>query len=114
MTHLLFSYGTLRQPDVQATLFGGPVPTDDDSLVGFRLDWVRIADPAVIAASGSDRHPILRRGEPSDVIAGSRLSLTDDQLAAADDYEVDDYRRVEAALASGRRAWVYVSSDTAD
>ncbi|QRY64357.1 gamma-glutamylcyclotransferase [Gordonia sp. PDNC005] len=112
VAHLLFSYGTLRLPAVQASLYGGPVPTVDDRLLGFRVDWVQITDPAVVAASGSDRHPILVRGGPEDAVDGSCLTLTDDDLIATDDYEVDDYRRIEADLASGRRAWVYVSADT--
>ncbi|MFZ0716823.1 MAG: gamma-glutamylcyclotransferase, partial [Mycobacterium sp.] len=28
--------------------------------------------------------------------------------AAADEYEVDDYRRISVPLRSGPRAWVYV------
>lgn len=30
------------------------------------------------------------------------------ELAAADEYEVDDYTRVAVPLRSGRQAWVYV------
>ncbi|MFT4042168.1 MAG: gamma-glutamylcyclotransferase [Gordonia sp. (in: high G+C Gram-positive bacteria)] len=108
VTHRLFSYGTLRQSGVQQALFGREVPTVDDVLEGFRLEWVTITDPDVIAASGSDRHPILRNGEAADAVPGAYLELDDDELAAADDYEVDDYVRVEARLRSGVNAWVYV------
>jgi hypothetical protein len=106
----LFSYGTLRQADVQQALFGRAVPTVDDVLPGYRLDMVRITDPAVIAASGSDRHPILHRGEPGDVVDGACLELTPDELAAADAYEVDDYVRVAVTLKSGLSAWAYVAA----
>lgn len=109
-THRVFSYGTLRQADVQHSLYGRAVPTTDDELVGYRLEWLRIADPAVIATSGSDRHPILRPGGPEDRVAGSCLELSDDELRATDDYEVDDYARREAVLASGRSAWVYLAA----
>ncbi|MCV7192203.1 gamma-glutamylcyclotransferase family protein [Mycolicibacterium brumae] len=108
--HLLFSYGTLRDPNVQQALFGRPVPCEDDSLPGFELAEVLITDPAVIAASGSDRHPILRRGTPEDVVAGACLRLNDEELAAADDYEVDDYARIPVTLGSGRQAWAYVAA----
>ncbi|MFT3871725.1 MAG: hypothetical protein QM714_03625 [Nocardioides sp.] len=64
MEHRVFSYGTLRQADVQQSLYGRAVPTTTDSLPGFRLDWLTITDPIVIEASGSDRHPILRRAAP--------------------------------------------------
>ncbi|WP_217184891.1 gamma-glutamylcyclotransferase family protein [Streptomyces sp. AC495_CC817] len=109
--HRVFSYGTLRQPEVQRALYGREVPTDDDALVGFRLDWVRITDPQVIATSGSDRHPILRRGAADDSVAGACLELTDADLAATDAYEVDDYARHEVVLASGRTAWVYLAAE---
>ncbi len=109
--HLLFSYGTLRDPEVQRTLFGGSVPTQDDSLPGFVVEQVLITDPDVIAASGLDRHPILRAGTPDDVVPGACLQLTDSELAAADAYEVDDYRRIHVTLTSGRGAWVYVAAE---
>lgn len=110
MTHRLFSYGTLRQSDVQTVLFGRAVPTVDDVLPGHRLDWVAITDPEVIAISGSDRHPILRRGSQDDSVEGSYLQLDDDELATADDYEVDDYVRTSVTLASGVSAWVYIAA----
>ena len=111
MVERLFSYGTLRQAEVQRELFGRVVPTTDDSLPGFRLDYVVITDPAVIATSGLDRHPILRRGASGDSVAGGCLELTDEELEAADEYEVDDYVRIAVTLASGRGAWVYVAAD---
>lgn len=59
MTELLFSYGTLRQPDVQLATFGRQLDGHRDAIVGFDLDYLTITDPHVIATSGSDRHPIL-------------------------------------------------------
>ena len=35
-------------------------------------------------------------------------AVSDEDLTAADDYEVDDYRRVVVPLRSGDQAWVYV------
>jgi gamma-glutamylcyclotransferase (GGCT)/AIG2-like uncharacterized protein YtfP len=111
VTHRLFSYGTLRQPEVQEALFGRSVPTVEDSLPGFRVAWLRITDSEVIATSGTDRHPVLRRGEATDSVEGARLELTEVELLRADDYEVDDYVRVPVVLASGIDAWVYVAAD---
>lgn len=111
MTHRLFSYGTLRHPHVQTELFGGPVPTTEDSLPGWRLDWVTITDPDVLATSGEDRHPILHPGSADDHVAGVALEVTDAQLAAADAYEVDDYARTLITLNSGHEAWVYVAAE---
>jgi hypothetical protein len=108
--HRLFSYGTLRQPDVQAALFGRSVTTTADSLPGYRLEWLLIADPNVIATSGTDRHPLLRRGVRSDSAAGVRLELSYAELKRADAYEVAEYRRIPVVLASGVDAWVYVAA----
>lgn len=110
MTHRVFSYGTLRQPDVQRGLYGRIVNTVPDALPGFRLDWVLITDPDVVALSGSDRHPILQAGDAGDSVDGAYLELDDAELEATDAYEVDDYERVRVVLASGVEAWVYAAS----
>ena len=112
MAPRIFSYGTLRQPEVQRALYGREVPTAPDALPGWRVDWLRITDPEVVRISGSDRHPILRRAGALDSVEGARLELTDEELAATDDYEVDDYRRVEVLLASGVAAWAYLAPET--
>lgn len=115
MKHRVFSYGTLRLAGVQEALFGRQVHTVDDVLPGWRLDWLTITDADVIRKSGTDRHPILRRAGAADSVAGAYLELdTDAELAAVDDYEVDDYVRVEAVLASGAAAWVYIAADGQD
>ncbi len=109
--HRVFSYGTLRQTNVQNKLYGHAVETVADSLPGWRLDWIEITDPAVIAASGSNRHPILRRGSSGDAVEGAYLQLSGAELAATDDYEVSDYVRRIVTLASGVEAFVYVADD---
>ncbi|MFT4218034.1 MAG: gamma-glutamylcyclotransferase family protein [Micropruina sp.] len=111
MVHRVFSYGTLRQENVQQALFGRPVVTVADTLPRYRLDWLTITDPEVIATSGSDRHPILRPGSVTDVVAGAYLELDDRELAQADAYEVDAYVRAAVTLGSGTSAWVYLAAD---
>lgn len=109
MTERLFSYGTLRQRDVQLSTFGRELHGQPDAIVGYTVDYVTITDPRVILASGSDRHPILRRGDRSaDAVEGTVFMISADELAAADDYEVDDYQRISVPLRSGHEAWVYV------
>jgi Gamma-glutamyl cyclotransferase, AIG2-like len=39
---------------------------------------------------------------------GMVFAVTEAELAAADEYEVDDYRRISAPLRSSATAWVYV------
>jgi hypothetical protein len=40
------------------------------------------------------------------------LELTDNELASADAYEPEGYKRVATTLASGRQAWVYADART--
>lgn len=109
VSELLFSYGTLRLPDVQLAIFGRRLDGYVDAVIGYELDYVTIADPQVIATSGSDRHPILRPANRPDAhVEGTVFVISDAELAAADEYEVDDYRRISVPLRSGPHAWVYV------
>ncbi len=111
-TEFLFSYGTLQQRQVQLDTFGRELTGKADALVGYQLAQVRITDPAVLASSGQEYHPILRySGEQSDQVAGTVFALSAAELAAADSYEVDDYQRVATTLLSGQSAWVYVAAD---
>lgn len=114
MSHRVFAYGTLRLREVQIALYGREVPTVADTLPAFWLDWLAITDPDVVRASGSDRHPILRRGEAQDVVEGVCLELNEAELSATDEYEVDDYVRRRVILGSGVEAWAYLAHDAGD
>ena len=108
VTEALFSYGTLQQRDVQLANYGRELDGQRDALVGYRVEDLVIANPGVIAISGRAVHTIARRtGDPADRIEGTVFELTQAELAATDDYEVEPYRRIEAVLESGRTAWVY-------
>jgi gamma-glutamylcyclotransferase (GGCT)/AIG2-like uncharacterized protein YtfP len=105
----LFSYGTLQQEAVQLRTFGRRLSGVADTLPGYTRTMVRITDPDVLATSQADHHPIVAAsGDPADEIPGTVFAISDAELAAADAYEVSDYRRVEVRLKSGRNAWVYV------
>ncbi|MGV0159983.1 gamma-glutamylcyclotransferase family protein [Mycobacterium colombiense] len=87
MIQLLFSYGTPQRPEVQRATFGRELTGHRDAIVGYHLDYVTI----------SDAH-----------VDGTVFAISETELAAADAYEVDDYRRIEVPLRSGPTAWVYV------
>ncbi|MGY4387338.1 GDSL-type esterase/lipase family protein [Streptomyces sp. TE12347] len=108
-THTLFSFGTLRDERVQTALFGGAVPTSPAALAGYTTRPLKITDPAVIAASGLDVHLILERRLGA-TVEGAVLHLTDQELAAADAYEVDDYTRRRVVLSSGATTWAYLDA----
>lgn len=104
----LFSYGTLRQPEVQRALFGREVASAPDALTGYALSTVLIGDPAVVETSGLEEHLIVSEtGDPADRVEGIVLTLTPAELAAADAYETADYARVTVTLSSGTRAFLY-------
>ena len=73
---------------------------------------LEISSDQVVKLSGLAVHTIARRsGDPADVVPGMLFRLTPAEIEATDRYEVDAYARVEAALASGVRAFVYVGPD---
>jgi hypothetical protein len=108
-TVLLFSYGTLRQENVQLASFGRILSGSPDALPGYASTMIEITDPEVVAKSGMKFHPmVVETGNLGDEVAGILFLITEAELAAADAYEVSDYKRVQVSLRSGRRAWVYV------
>jgi hypothetical protein len=104
----LFSYGTLQLENVQLANFGRLLKGAADTLVGFTQELIEITDPNTLALSGKRFHPIVVRSlDQADRVAGMVFEITSEELAKADAYEVEDYQRVEATLASGLTAWVY-------
>lgn len=106
---LLFSYGTLQLEQVQLESFGRLLHGEDDAMPGYRKTMVEITDPEVLRKSGERFHPIVApSGDPADEVAGKVFRITSAELAAADQYEVGDYKRVAVRLKSGNEAWVYI------
>ncbi|MEA3059945.1 MAG: hypothetical protein QOE50_1357 [Sphingomonadales bacterium] len=110
MSVSLFSYGTLRQPEVQLATYGRLLDGVPDVLQAYRLAPLAITDPHVIEVSGRAVHSIAyATGNAEDRIPGLVFELSESELAATDAYEVDVYARIEVTLESGRAAWVYVA-----
>lgn len=108
----LFSYGTLQFKQVQLELFGRTLKMEPDVLVGYKKEKIKIKVESVVNLSGEEEHVIISyTGNDSDVIEGVVLSVTQDELEQADDYETDDYKRIKVILQSGKSAWVYVKND---
>ena len=82
-----------------------------DAVTGFRLGEVVIDAPDVVATSGLETHLILHpTGDPADVIEGVALTVSENDLAAADRYETAAYRRIAVTARSGARMFVYVAA----
>ena len=109
--HRLFSYGTLRQPEVQRALFGRELEMLPDTLIGYRLSTVVIGEASVVETSGLEVHlVVVPTGDAADRVEGVVVGLTPEELAAADAYETADYARVTVTLASGLEAFLYAQA----
>jgi gamma-glutamylcyclotransferase (GGCT)/AIG2-like uncharacterized protein YtfP len=108
---LLFSYGTLQQKHVQVANFGRVLKGNSDILPRYNIDQLKITDKKVLGLSREKFHPILKyTGDNNDEVSGTIFELTKSEIKRADDYEVDDYKRVRARLKSGRNCWIYAAA----
>lgn len=96
---LLFIYGTLRQPDIQKTVFGGPIVGSADSLRDFALGEVVVV--------GKTYLNLVARADST--VDGMVIEVNEEQLRNADEFETEKYSRQEFLLASGRRAEAYIA-----
>ena len=108
----LFAYGTLQQSNVQMATFGRLLEGEPDALTGYILTPLGISDAYVVQTSGLAVHNAAHpTDDAADVVSGTVYMITDAELRRADDYEVQEMERVEVALASGRRSYVYVRAE---
>ena len=84
----LFSYGTLRQENVQLTLFGRRLGASRISLPATRFPPSRSRILKLSDRAGLETHPIrVAAGNPALEVAGTVFLLSAAELEAADDYE---------------------------
>jgi acyl-CoA thioesterase FadM/gamma-glutamylcyclotransferase (GGCT)/AIG2-like uncharacterized protein YtfP len=108
-TEWLFSYGTLQDSAVQQANFGRTLDGRRDTLTGYALSTITIRDQQVINTSGRVEHQIIEpSAQSTQDVSGTVYAITAQELAAADRYEVAEYRRVAVTLKSGLKAWAYV------
>lgn len=105
----LFSYGTLQKEEVQIETFGRILQGEKDVLKGYKLKMLEITDPEVLRKSNQKYHPILEfSGNADDEVEGVLFGVTDEEILQADEYEVDDYKRIETVFKSGKVGFIYV------
>lgn len=108
MPHL-FSYGTLQKEQVQMETFGRLLQGEKDTLSGYKLSMLEITDPEVLRKSGQQYHPILEfSGNDNDEVEGMLFEVTEEEILQADEYEVDDYKRIKTVFKSGKKGFIYV------
>lgn len=107
----LFSYGTLQKTEVQIVLFGRILTGQKDQILGYSLKFLEINDSGVLEKSNEKFHPILEfTGDPNHKIEGTLYEITSEEILKADEYEVDDYIRIETRFASGKVGFIYVKN----
>ncbi len=107
--HHLFSYGTLQKEQVQIETFGRLLQGEKDVLTGYKLKMLEITDPEVLRKSSQKYHPILEfSGNTDDEVEGVLFEVTEKEILQADEYEVDDYQRIETVFKSGKKGFIYV------
>lgn len=105
----LFSYGTLQKEQVQMETFGRILRGEKDCLAGYEVSMLQITDAEVLRKSNQKYHPILQfSADENNRVEGILYELTDEEIMRADEYEVDDYKRVEAIFTSGKKGFIYV------
>lgn len=105
----LFSYGTLQKDQVQIETFGRILAGEKDVLSGYKLEMLEITDPEVLRKSNQKYHPILVfSGNVEDEVEGVLFEVTDEEILQADEYEVDEYKRIETVFKSGKEGFIYV------
>ncbi|MCK8127657.1 gamma-glutamylcyclotransferase [Pseudoalteromonas sp. 2CM39R] len=109
----LFSYGTLQYPQVQLDTFGRLLEGQPATLTGYVIGEVEITDEAVLKSSGQRFHPaLIKTSKQSDIVNGAIYLITEQELAQADAYEVDDYQRIAETFQCNNQAWLYVAKNS--
>lgn len=102
----IFSYGTLRSKEIQMQVFNKILTGTPDQLIGYKIKDLRIEEEFgmedYFVATPSDN--------PSDTIDGVVFDISSSDLAKADLFESNSYKRTQITLKSGITAWIYLES----
>ncbi|MBF4493433.1 MULTISPECIES: gamma-glutamylcyclotransferase family protein [unclassified Flavobacterium] len=102
----LFSYGTLRSKEIQRRVFNKLLTGTPDQLLGYKLKSLQIEEEFGMA----DYVVVVPSENPSEIIHGVAFSISKADLAKADQFESNSYKRVQVTLNSGTTAWVYIEN----
>ena len=112
MIELLFSYGTLQKEKTQIKLFGRILKGETDTLQGYKVAAIEIRDKLFLSrGERKDQLTAVLSKNKNDLINGTALELTEEELLTADNYEPNSYKRIKVKLASGKEAWIYIAKD---
>lgn len=106
----LFSYGTLQDQNVQIELYNRILTGVKDFLQGYKISLVQNTDPVSLSKGNEAFHKLaIATSGKDDMIEGTALEITEDELLLTDQYEPPGFVRTAVVLLSGRRAWVYAA-----
>ena len=103
----LFSYGTLRNEEIQLAIFGRVVSTTPDAVPDYALRTVTLTNWKAADISGGDMQKTVEPS-PGGLILGMVLQVSEEEMRLCDDYEPVDYKRSIVPLRSGKKAWLYL------
>lgn len=99
----LFAYGTLKDKDIQETIFGRVLTGTPDKLIGYIVKEIHIEEEF-----GITQYPIITATQnPEDSISGILYQLSERELQLADTYEGIHYKRIKVELHSNEIVWTY-------
>ena len=109
MKENLFSYGTLQKEKVQMDLFGRILHGSADILRGYKTTTIEIRDESFLSKSEEKYQlTLIATANKNDIIQGTVLDITEEELLLTDTYEPDNYKRSKVVLDSGKEAWIYL------
>lgn len=110
MKQYLFSYGTLQTKKTQVELFGRIIEGATDKLRGYKTVTIEITDQAFLSkGEGKYQQTLIHTKDENDLIKGTVLELTNEEILKADKYEPENYKRIKVILESGKEAWIYTA-----
>ncbi|WP_163408297.1 gamma-glutamylcyclotransferase family protein [Flavobacterium ajazii] len=102
----LFSYGTLQSKEIQMQVFNKVLTGTPDQLTGYKLKDLQIEEEFGI----EDYFVATPSENPSDAVDGIVYNISSADLAKADQFESNAYKRVQITLKSGIVAWIYIEN----
>lgn len=111
MKECLFSYGTLQKEKVQLDLFGRILAGSNDVLRSYKIATIEITDEAfLLKGEGKYQKTLIISNDKNDMVSGTALEITGEELLIVDKYEPGNYKRTKVKLESGKEAWIYVAN----
>ena len=102
----IFSYGTLRSKEIQMKVLNKILTGTPDQIIGYKIKDLQIEEEF-----GMEDYFVATPSEnPSDTIDGIVFNVTNADLAKADLFESNAYKRTLITLKSGITAWIYLES----